>query len=120
MPGIIEIPKDLFDLAGWHVETWWQMIISGDDKGGDRSVIGYTTDRNNALSGVRGRSYCGGDGDVREVLVLAKCGGGTGYLLSDVPIMTEVGKAHMAEVRATTIASLSDEQLAALGLSRDK
>jgi hypothetical protein len=73
------------DLAGWKIETWYQLGSPVDEIGAKLDIIGYFTNKDLALISAKGKGWYAGDGKVSEVLVLTD-GSGTGYIVSDAGI----------------------------------
>ena len=82
-----KVMRDLVgkDLAGWHVEVWFELRLSTNESGG-YEVGGYFKDKDLATVTSKGKGWYGGDGEVVEVFVLT-LGGLAGFIVkSDPPI----------------------------------
>lgn len=69
------------DLRGWRLERWYEVRLSGNERGTEETIGGYFAERGLATIAGKGKAWFGGDGTVVEVLVLTK-DGVTGYLVS--------------------------------------
>lgn len=97
----------------------WAAMVSTDERGGD-IVYGWYSTKEYALTESRGKGWYGSHGHaVQHKAVVID---GTTYLLGNAghPIDVDGEQAIQdAELRKTTLASLTDEQLRVLGLKRD-
>lgn len=99
------------------VEFMTVHMAHGD--GGDRSigpVIGYYSDSVKATDAAKGKGYYGGNGHVSEGPAI-RIDGKVYRLLSDAPIDVDgVQASKDDELRKSTLAALSPEQIRVLGI----
>lgn len=100
------------DLAGWKLETWYELRLSVDEYGKTRSG-GYFTDKKLALAAGVGKGCWGDDGKVSEVIVLTK-NGQDAFRINGSPVTLSDEVVIRAELVAKALEKLSDAEMALL------
>ncbi len=101
-------------LRGWRVETWFELRLSTDERGGFE-IGGYFKDKDLASATGKGKGWYGGDGKVEEVLVLTN-DGATGFLVRDDQIKLSDQDALKATAVEKAKTKLTPEERKLLGI----
>ncbi len=102
------------DLAGWRVETWYELRLSIDEYG-KYNVAGYFTDKDLASASGKGKAWYGSDGTVAEVPVLTK-DGMSGFIVKDGQIKLSEQDTIRAEAIKKAKSKLTAEEKKLLGI----
>lgn len=115
--GVKTLPPFPFnlDLAGHHLETWFEIDSYSD--GDTHQVIGYHWDYDIALTLSKGRGAFGGDAILRRVLVLTK-GRNHGWIIPDSQKFTyaEIPPGTEEQIKQTALSKLTHAEKKLLGL----
>jgi len=105
------------DLAGWHIEEWFEVWGSNSEYENRTRVVGYFKDEQIAHLKKRGQGFWGSNGEVDNVLVLTK-DGRIGFVLKTPSVTVYLKKEKIIQANATKKAKekLSVEERMLLGI----